>query len=634
MKRKLLGLICACLLLSGCGNELPKPVQTDPPATEIPTTEASATEKPSVNYELPLLEQGTALDESENVRHIPNETVQSMASPKLRLLGNGLLLSEYRDDQLVLKHISLEKGQLVAEGAISAGADAKLFIGSGEMGVCDRESGLVTILDEAFQPLRVYDVPREGDDWYLNSELDTLFIFFSDRGMVARNLETCEDNWLVDNGFRVETKGSGSGYVIFEYTDRANQKTCTRYLNLSMAALETLPVGGAVADCFRQGQNWLIREREGEQTYLLVQEEQVSSFKWEGSSVRLLSPKRHLLAMDASCRNLTVYEADGTFLSRCSLPMSSDAAVGADFVWSGYWEGYFFTDFTDSSCRLMFWDVNAESTGEDLPLTPLGEAESTQTLLEPQLYERAAQLSQRFGVDIRIAEQCTLDYSHYDTYPMTDPVFVRSALDILEDCLSRYPEGFFRQLIYGSIESIRIELVGGLMGKSDVTTHPDSVGGFAQDRGSYYTIVLDGFLLQPKNVYHEFSHIIDARLEWDALIREDALYSEESWLALQPRGFSYAMSYTAIPEDVRDYADSGYFIAEYALTYPTEDRATLMAAAMENYTWDFEPGSGKRAKMQFYADCIRDCFDTAGWPEVTAWEQVLQIPENFPAGVG
>ena len=67
-----------------------------------------------------------------------------------------------------------------------------------------------------------------------------------------------------------------------------------------------------------------------------------------------------------------------------------------------------------------------------------------------------------------------------------------------------------------------------------------------------------------------------------------------------------------------------YSTFSYALTFPTEDRAVLMAAAMEQNSWDFEAGSGRRAKMQFYADCIRDCFDTTGWPQTTMWEQVLK----------
>ena len=95
-------------------------------------------------------------------------------------------------------------------------------------------------------------------------------------------------------------------------------------------------------------------------------------------------------------------------------------------------------------------------------------------------------------------------------------------------------------------------------------------------------------------------------------------------MSLQPEGFHYATSYTEIPGELLPFMESGYFITDYALTYPTEDRALLMESAMNQYTWDFEPESGTRRKLQYYADCIRDCFDTEGWPETALWEQVLK----------
>ena len=610
MKRKLAGLLCVCMLFAGCGSGSSLPLQTEPPISES---------LPAQSH-LPLLEQGIILEEGSNLLCIPNAPVESMTAPEMRLFGNGLLLSECVGQELVLKHISLEDGALVKEQVLPACPGTKLFIGSGEIGLCDRESGLISVLDEDFHPLRSYAVPSEGEDWYLNSQLDTLYIFFYDRGLLARNLESGEAYWLVDNGFQVLPGGGGTGFVLFRYTDRADQKTYARCLNLSTAVLETLPVEGAVFGGIRQGETWLLQREEDQ---VLIFGDAMYSISPENSDLRLLSPRRHLLMKDVSGRNLTLYDTDGSFLSQCSLPQNSNAVVGADFVWSGYWEGYFFLDFMDDSCRLMFWDVSAQTPGEDLPMSPPEQAPPSQTLLESGLYERAEQLSQRFGLDIRIAEQCAADYSHYETYPLTDPIFVRDCLDILENTLRLYPEGFFRQLCYGSIDSIRIELVGGLTAKEDVTTHPASVGAFAQAMDSCYVIVLDGFLLQPQTLFHEFSHIIDARLEWDSGIREDALYSEEAWLTLQPEGFRYAMSYTEISGELLSFLESGYFITEYALTYPTEDRATLMEAAMSLYTWDFEPGSGTREKLRYYADCIRDCFDTEGWPERTLWEQVL-----------
>ena len=617
VKKTLLGLICICVLLCGCQNH---PLQ--PTRTETPVTEAPATETQPEHALLPLLEQGIALEESSNLLYIPNQTVENMVSPEVHLLGNGLLLSECVENKLVLKHISLEDGDQVAECCVAADSGAKLCVGNGEIGICDRELGQINILDEQFRPLLAYDVPSEGDDWYLNSELDTLYIFFSDRGLLARNLVTKKDFWLVDNGFRVTPMGSANGYVIFEYTDRADQKTYTRCLNLSTATLETLPISGSVDSGIRQGETWLIQK---EEDYVLVQGGSAQGLAQEGTNVRLLSPKQHLLATDPSGRNLMLFESDGSFISQCALPMSSHAMTGADFVWSGYWEGYFFTDFMDGTHQLLFWDVNADCEGDDLQILPLGETQQPQSVVEASLYERAAQLSRRFDVEIRIAEQCSLDYTNYHGYVMTNPYYIRLALDTVEDALSQYPEGFFRQLCYGPIESVRIELVDALTAKENVQNRNDAITGFAQNMGSYHLIVLDGYEVRKPTVFHELSHVIDKRLEWDALIREDALYSEEAWLALQPEGFEYGNTYLGYAETAQvSYVESGDFVSDYSMTYPTEDRSTLMEIAMLDQTWAFEPGTGRWAKMEYYAACIRDCFDTTGWPETTRWEQVLK----------
>ena len=616
MKRKLMGLLCICMLLSGCRVRSTPAEQTEPPATE-----ASATQP---NELPPLLEQGRVPEGSGNLLQIPNETVAGMEQPEMHLLGNGLLLHEYTDRGLALYRISLETGAQMGSGLFSVGPGTKLVIGSGELGLCDRESGQVCILDEHFRVLRTYAVTAEGDDWYLNPELDTLYIFFSDRGVAARNLETGEVRWLVDNGIRVTGKGSGPGYVIFEYTDREDQKTNTRCLNLSTATLETLPISSWIAEGSRQGEGWLLRSYEADGVYFLIQNESVCSFTWTESPVRLLAPRQHLLMMDSSGRNLTLYDQDGSFLSCCALPQNSMAVVGTDFVWSGYWDGYFFMDFLDGAWQLMFWDVWYDTEGEDLQMLSLEAAQQPQSVVEPQLYEKARQLSQRFGVDIRIAEQCSLDYSHYDTYALTTPYFIRSALELLEESLSQYPEGFFYQLRYGSVKNIRIELVGELTIKDNINTHPPTAAGFVSYQGSYNTIVLDGSFLQSHTIFHELSHIIDRKIEWEALDREDALYSEEAWLALQPEGFRYAMSYAKISQEQYDAVEPDYFLTTYCMTFPTEDRAVLMAAAMAQETWRFEVGSGNRAKLQFYADCIRDCFHTDGWPETAPWEQVLK----------
>ena len=617
MKRFLSGLLCVCILLSGCAGGFPQPTQTDPPETQ---TQPSA---PAV----PLLEQGIAVGESGNLLYIPNDAVEDLVCPEVRLFGNGLLLSAYIRNQYVLRHISLEDGALLGECAIPAGPGVGVRIGSGCIGVLDSGTNRLHLLGEDLTVQSTQTIEAEGDSWYLSPELDVLYCFDYDRGLLARDLQTGEDRWLVDNAVFTRAIGPETEYVLFEYTDGDSQRTYIRCLDLSTGTLETIPGSGDISTGTRRGETWLLRKDGAEGAYLLTDDDFAASFVWPDSAVTLLSPRKHLLLTDLTGRELRLYDTRGGFVSACTLPDAEYATAGTDLVWSGYWEGYFFVDTIEGSSRLMFWDIDEASQGEDLTLIPVEESQKPQPVLEQAFYERAQTLSERFGVKILIAEQCAADYSHYDSYPLTDSVFVSEALDLLETCMERYPEGFFRQLPHGTFEHIQLELVGALMLKEGVENQTDSTAAFVQEQDGFIRIVFDGFILSQDTVYHEFSHVIDRKLAWDAQIREDALYSEEGWLALQPEGFAYAMSYTNMPEENLQYTGTGFFAESYAMTYPTEDRATLFADAMTQSPL-LEASAGMQAKLDYYARCIRDCFDTEGWPEVTAWEQPLKTNGN------
>lgn len=606
MKRKFLILLCVCLLLSAC---------QIPVETTIPDTQPMG---------VPLLEQGSTLEESPNLRYIPNEVVESMMMTELHLLGNGLLLSQFDENGMVLKLLSLEDGSLTAETAVSVAPATALFIGSGRIGLCDRMSGKVTILDEHLQVVQSYSVTTDGDDWYLDNDLDTLYIFTSDRGLMSVELETGEENWIIDNGFRVFCKGGGDDCLIFSFVNREDQMTYNRCLSLSTGELEPIPTDWPILEGTRHGNNWIIRPADTDGVYTLVHDGVTASLNWTDSDISLLPQRQELLVTDPTGRNLTLYGIDGSFHSTCALPKGSENFAVSELLWSEYWGGYFFADYADSSCRLMFWDVQSDSAGERLEILTADSIQPPEPILEDRLYERAAELSQRFGVEVCIGEQCALTYTHYETEPLTDPSFVRSSLDILEDALSQYPDGFFRQLCHDSVEAVRIELVSRLAIREDGMIYPTTAAGFAQKRGDRYLLVLNGLILHNETIYHEIAHIISARLEWDSLIREDALFSEDAWMALQPEGFQYAMVYSNIPEEYLAYIDAGYFINKYSMSFATEDRSELMAEAMDLEHWLFEPGTGRREKLQFYADCIRDCFDTTSWPETTRWERVLR----------
>ena len=607
--------------MTGCRAEPQTPTfpETVPTTTTEPAASAEATlpkEQPGV----PLLDQGEASGETGNLLYIPNPHVESMACPEIRLFGNSLLLYEHTMNGLLhMKRISLEDGRLLAEGVFPMNPSVKVQVGNGYIGLCDSSSGQVLILNESLEQEKSYKIPVEGESWFLNQELETLYVFDYEDGLLSYDLEADRAYGILDNAAFVQPLGSESGYVLFSYTDRADQRTYKRCLNLSTAVLETLPLDGPVCSGTRSGAQWLWKQDVASGTYVLVNQEKAFTFTRSEGLVELLPSKRQMLITDGSYREFSLYDLDGNFLSHCVLPPKEHASVGTDLVWSGYWQGYFFQDTYDNAAHLMFWDIDTEQAGENLPLTPLGAVQAPEPVMEKETYQRAQALSEHFGVDIRIAEQCALDYSHYQGDALTDPYLVRSALKILEMAFGSYPDGFLRQLPFGELKQIRIELVANLRGKDQMDTHPTSVGGFAQAALDHYLIVFDSTYLATQTVYHELSHVIDKHLNWDATLRPQAMFSEEAWLSLQPEGFRYAYSYTDMPDAIAAYENSGYFISSYAMTFPTEDRATLMSVIMSDKTVLWE-NPGMAEKMRYYAACIRDCFDTEGWPEKTLWE--------------
>ena len=325
------------------------------------------------------------------------------------------------------------------------------------------------------------------------------------------------------------------------------------------------------------------------------------------------------------CR-LTLYDADGTFLSETPLTVNgTDAYLESDFYWSEQYGGYFFTvSDTEGSINLLFWDLSAEMSGEDLTMTAFSgtEAVSPGTSADPSLYERAAALSEKYGIEIRIADQCETVYPDFETYPVSDFDAVSSALDVLDFALSRYPEGFFRQLRYGHFRSAQFNLVGGLTARNGFGGDL-SYAAFTIEGEGCLQVVADISMTGPDTYYHEISHMIDRKLAFDAFCREGALFSEERWLALCPSDFAYREEYGSPETSIWGTSLENYFIDDYACIRATEDRARILEYAMGGYDWPFE-AAPLRAKLQYYCACIRDGFDTTGWPAVLPWEEPLK----------
>ncbi len=615
MIKLLCALLTAALLFTGCAQLANWPTDAPtPPATE-PTHAAEPT----------LLDERLPVEGCGNAWYIPMEALNGMGVPEFFLLDGALFAysSTYTEEgtgSFVLKRISLADGAVTAQLELPCGY-ATVQAGQTGIGVCDQEEKTVYLLDFDLKETARYPQGQSETTLWLSPDLSAAYVIDWSSGVERVELETGARTPVISNAADVSICTQGQTALVVSYMDRATQRSTSCRIDLASGQTEALPLAGVVYSAVQVGGTWMIERAAEFGRYAIVTGGLTRWTERKNTRFELLAPRAELLEFDEVGAGMTLYDCDGRFLSRCALPETVQF-VARSIVWCEAWNGYLLLTGTENDeGRLVLWDPTVPGTGSDLLLEE--ETIPDGVSAAPELYERAAAIGEQYGLDLRIADRCVRDYDSYDAVEVSDSDRLSLSLDILEAALADYPEGYFRQLLYGNVQSIRVELIGELAPKADAQLG-ETAAAFAQELQGEYLVVFDVYTLTAGNVYHEFTHVTDRRLAWDALHREDALFSEEAWAALNPEGFSYGESYEDYPEENWQYASTGYFVSEYSMTYPTEDRATMFEMAMNGDLLAQDYWAPLREKLRYYSACIRDCLDTTGWPETTNWETVLQ----------
>lgn len=568
MKRTLLLILALCLLLTGCGVPGEADTQSSDTSEELSTTAETTTEPIK---EAALLDSCEAFDDSGALWYIPNGQIEAQQYPMLRTFAGNLLMTttSYISDgnsEMKLTLLSATTGEALQNCTVGLTESVEPQILGDHIAVCDSQSGTVIVLDALLRETARYTLSADPGQWFLGYDLDTLY----------------KCSYL--GGKLVEPPFSGDFFRIC-HSDKM----------------------------------WLAGFYGQEDTFAFGTDANACVVTAQNGTFSLLDPVGHLLFTDFD-GTLSLYDDKGVFLSSCALPGRYVQSI----VWTEELGGYLLLVTDGEGCnRLLFWDIRANTNGENLQTQSLADLQAAPDGMsaDASLYERAQSLSDRFGIEIRIADQCETEFTFFSCYPVSYYGPVSAGLDLLEDALSVFPEGFFRQLIYGHIDRVQFQLVGGLAATNGFGGDM-SYAAFTDANGSVCKIVLDIYSLSKNTVWHELSHAIDRRLAWDATYRDEALFTEEGWSALNPDGFTYTGEYGSLGTNIQPEWYS-YFIDDYSMINAAEDRARIFEYAVENSGTLFRDAPGLIAKLQYYSDCIRDCFDTALWPEITAWEAPL-----------
>lgn len=620
----------------GCGNEgsgYPQDTEsesgsisheTEPPKTEPPETESgtSGSEPPILDWKDTILANSEAVSNCIGLYRVSCEAVENFSNSSI-LYFNGKLLfynNIYGDNETVELHLLLLDIKDGSSSTAKFSVKGHIYpqVVGEKLYLCDSHTGKIVVLDNSLTTVQTYTLKSDYGNWYVSSDGTKVYSIVPTSGITSIGLSDQKRSVILSDALDISISTPQESSPLLSYIDPESQKQVYTVLDTSKGSL--VPIDKvrftAISICKN---NLLSQDIYGSGLYCLRKDNQEYIFSINDAASTLLSPYSHILVTNGESQ-LSLYNINGELLANCRI----DGYLNQGLAYSSECGGYFFSGDHYGKPGMYFMDTSVEGSDPSLDLIPVEKYYSTSQKYSEleNLYKRAEELSALYHVTVHIADQCQTDFGSFTSYEVRDYTSISNALDVLESVLQKYPTGFFEQLRYSNYQDISIQLVGGLSATSQFSG--DGIyGAFAQSYGYEHLIVLDVYTLRESVLYHEFSHLIDKRLAWDAYCREDALFSEATWMKYNPSSFAYRENYGIDYGQALPVEWQKYFFDAYSTINSTEDRARIMENAMSYIPgqWNpFDSNSGLKNKLEYYSRCIRDCFDTTGWPEKLLWE--------------
>ena len=270
----------------------------------------------------------------------------------------------------------------------------------------------------------------------------------------------------------------------------------------------------------------------------------------------------------------------------------------------------------DILCR---WDASMSPTGDEtgyvIPrITP--ENPDTEGLLRCR--QMAEDISRAHQVDIRIwtdaLELESQDYALTAEYRVS---VLEDSLTALDRALDQYPEGFLKLAAQGT-GTPRINLVRSVTGISD-SVPEDPTALQLWSRSEEFRIWLEVGTDLEQELHRSLFRLIESRVF-------STCSAYDRWNDLNPEGFAYDYDHwlNSIREDQHlTEGDERAFIDIRSMSFPTEDRARIMACAIAEGNEDLFAAPILQEKLRILCAGIRQAFDLQKYEAPLPWEQYL-----------
>ena len=606
--KKLLAILLALLLFTGCAAK--------PAETTVPQTTAAPTEPP-----VPWIQElAMPWDEDGALVELPLTIPDGLHYGSGFVYGDDLLLwsiDDHRGDirATELCVVDLDTGTVIGQDQFDFKYSVTPQILGDSIFLCDSLGGKVLELNRQLEVINSWETEPIDANLHMGAD-EKLYIYRWSGSLLVQDLKTGETTPVLEEGTYVDFFTPEGNGLVFTYFDPITGEEKYAVVDLLTGVVQEPEIQKDFSHVEWAEGTWLCEVyREGSVFYVTDETGTFRRVDMDYDTLRLVDDRTLLRTWDDGC-HISLHDLTGKTISSAMLTGSPYSISCFEVIPSQTYGGYFLlTGDYGTSLRLLYWDITKSVEGKDVLFQPIpepGEAEA-------QIRQKIDELKQTYGLNILVGEECQTVFYDFDAQIVIDWEVIQDALNTLESALVVYPENFFPQLRYDTYRSVDIYLVGPI-----TPTNPeyvDTYSAFVQEEYDRHVMVVDMYMSDRDTYFHEFSHIIDSFLEWDSWNREDALFSEDSWIALNPDwfpGYSYDYSWEQYVEDYTCFIDS------YSTIRPTEDRARVLEYGMSEYgAWAFEDATVLQAKLEYYCRCIRDAFDTTGWPETVIWEQYL-----------
>lgn len=282
----------------------------------------------------------------------------------------------------------------------------------------------------------------------------------------------------------------------------------------------------------------------------------------------------------------------------------------------------YFLSNTDDVSLLYRWDISRTPAADERSYVG-----TRYTLTAPDedglqaCTLRAQQLSEKYGLDIRIGEDATAvmpwDYGLVAEYQVN---VIVDALDELDQMLSAFPTGFLETAMSGFEEGeLTLCLVRSLVGSHESGSLETTEGIQFWEGNHAYVAVALGETFE-KTFYHQLFHVLESRI-----LSETIAYYR--WDELNPKGFAYDNDY--LKNQSRNgskYLEDATrsFIDTYSMSFEKEDRARVFAYACMDGNESFFQSQTMQKKLKTLCIGLREAYNLENCMEPLRWEQYLE----------